>query len=156
MPRTADDAANGSSPSHIRNMSSSSTRRAEYFALPSSLQQQQPQTLSQSPLNSRKYGESKRAVQSELSCSDASSPPPIFDMPLPTSTGGVSDDSPVIGSPEDAWAEPKVRIVDPGYAASSLIIVLACSRISKRKQKQSCTRSKVSYQASAAQRRRPH
>ena len=106
--RTVDEAANGSSSSpttHTRNMSSSSTRRPEYFSPPGSLQQQQQP----SPLNIRKYGEPKQTAPSELSSSDASSPPPLFDMPLPPSMGGGSDDSPVADGPEDAWAELKVR-----------------------------------------------
>jgi hypothetical protein len=122
--RTVDETGHGSSSSHTRNTSSSSTRRApEYFSPSGNSQQIQPQP----PPSSRKYGEPKRRVQSDLSSSDASSPPPIFDMPLPTSIGGGSDDSPVGDGPEDAWAELKVCFFVKLFVFSALKFTLSAA-----------------------------
>ncbi|KAI0941809.1 hypothetical protein AcW1_003600 [Taiwanofungus camphoratus] len=90
---------------HQRGGSSASSRRGDSF---SSAARSTDPVSSARISTGRSSLEERRGPPSNMSSSDASSPPPIFDQPTSHSTGGMtSDESAIAEGPEDAWTELK-------------------------------------------------
>lgn len=95
---------------HQRGGSSASSRRGDSF---SSAARSTDPVSSARISTGRSSLEERRGPPSNMSSSDASSPPPIFDQPTSHSTGGMtSDESAIAEGPEDAWTELKVSITN--------------------------------------------
>ncbi|PCH36738.1 hypothetical protein WOLCODRAFT_109116 [Wolfiporia cocos MD-104 SS10] len=95
------------SQAHSRGGSSASSRRGDSFSPIAGQYGEAPVSASRASTG-RTSVEERRGPPSNVSSSQTSSPPPIFDQPATHSTGGMtSDESAPPEGPEDAWAELK-------------------------------------------------